>query len=35
MLLKQFGELNGESVRDQFERAWKPQAGPARERAAE
>jgi molecular chaperone DnaJ len=35
LLLKQFGDLNGESVRDQFERAWKPQDGPARERAAE
>jgi molecular chaperone DnaJ len=35
VLLKQFGELNGESVRDQFERTWKPQAGPARERAVE
>lgn len=34
MLLKQLGDLNGESVRDQFDRAWKA-APPARKRAAE
>lgn len=26
MLLKQFGELNGESVRHDFDRAWRPRA---------
>jgi molecular chaperone DnaJ len=35
MLLKQFGDLNGESVREQFERSWKPKADTARERVAE
>jgi molecular chaperone DnaJ len=35
MLLKQFGDLNGESVREQFDRSWKPQAEEPRERAAE
>jgi molecular chaperone DnaJ len=35
MLLKQFGDLNGENVRDEFDRSWKSQGGVVPERAAE
>jgi molecular chaperone DnaJ len=35
VLLKQFGDLNGESVREQFDRSWKTRSEAARERAVD
>jgi molecular chaperone DnaJ len=35
VLLKEFGELNGESVRQQFDNAWKPRQDTAAEAAGE